>query len=35
MGKGGGYILEPGITAQDDIPLENILAMVDEAKKPV
>jgi len=31
MGKGGGYILEPGITLQDDVPLENILAMMEEA----
>jgi uroporphyrinogen decarboxylase len=33
MGKGGGYILEPGITIQGDIPLDNILAMIEEAKK--
>lgn len=33
MGKGGGYILEPGITIQGDISLENLLAMIEEAKK--
>jgi uroporphyrinogen decarboxylase len=35
MGAGGGYILEPGITIQDDVPLANILAMIDEARQPV
>jgi len=33
MGAGGGYILEPGITVQGDVPLENLLAMIDEAGK--
>ena len=33
MGKGGGYILEPGITIQADVPLENMVAMIDEAKR--
>jgi len=33
MAKGGGYILGPGITLQHDIPLENILAFVEAAKK--
>jgi len=33
MGAGGGYILEPGITVQADVPLENMLAMIDEARK--
>jgi uroporphyrinogen decarboxylase len=33
MGKGGGYILEPGITIQGDIPLKNLLAMFEEAQK--
>ena len=28
MGEGGGYILEPGITLQADIPLANILALI-------
>ena len=31
MGAGGGYILEPGITVQGDVPVENIAAMVEEA----
>ena len=31
MGAGGGYILEPGITLQADVPLENLTAMIDEA----
>lgn len=29
---GGGYILEPGITLQADLPLANLLAMIDEAR---
>ena len=33
MGRGGGYILEPGITIQADVPLENILAVI-EAMEP-
>jgi len=32
MGRGGGYILEPGITIQADVPLENLIAMIDEAR---
>jgi uroporphyrinogen decarboxylase len=32
MGKGGGYILEPGITLQADVPLDNLVAMIDEAR---
>ena len=32
MGRGGGYILEPGITLQADVPLENMVAMIDEAR---
>ena len=32
MGKGGGYILEPGITVQDDVPVENMLALIEEAR---
>ena len=32
MGKGGGYILEPGITIQADVPLDNLVAMIDEAR---
>jgi len=34
LGQGGGYILEPGITIQADVPAENIFAMVDEARTP-
>ncbi len=34
MGKGGGYILEPGITIQADVPVENMIAMIDEARIP-
>jgi uroporphyrinogen decarboxylase len=33
MGVGGGYILEPGITTQADVPLENMLAMIEEAQR--
>ena len=33
MGKDGGYILEPGITIQSDVPLDNIIAMIEEARK--
>ena len=33
MGKGGGYILEPGITILADVPQKNIVAMIDEAIK--
>lgn len=33
MGRGGGYILEPGITIQADVPLENMVAMIDEARQ--
>jgi uroporphyrinogen decarboxylase len=31
MGAGGGYVLEPGITIQDDVPLENMVVLVEEA----
>lgn len=34
MGDGGGYILEPGITVQADVPLPNIVAAIDEARCP-
>lgn len=33
MGKGGGYILEPGITIQADVPLDNVIAMIEESRK--
>jgi len=32
MGRHGGYILEPGITIQADVPLENMVAMIDAAR---
>jgi uroporphyrinogen decarboxylase len=32
MGRGGGYVLEPGITIQADVPLVNILALIDAAR---
>jgi uroporphyrinogen decarboxylase len=32
MGAGGGYILEPGITLQADVPLKNLVALIDEAR---
>ena len=34
MAKGGGYILEPGITIQEDVPRDNLIAMIDEARTP-
>jgi uroporphyrinogen decarboxylase len=33
MAKGGGYILEPGITVQADVPVENIVAMIEAARE--
>jgi len=33
MAEGGGYILEPGITLQDDVPVENMVAMIDAARE--
>jgi uroporphyrinogen decarboxylase len=33
MGKGGGYILGGSQALEDDISVQNILAMFDEAKK--
>ena len=30
MGRGAGYIIEPGITIQADVPLANVIAMIDE-----
>jgi uroporphyrinogen decarboxylase len=29
MAEGGGYILEPGITLQADVPLENVVALIE------
>jgi len=34
LGRDGGYILEPGITIQADVPLANMSAMIDEAMRP-
>jgi uroporphyrinogen decarboxylase len=31
MGRDGGFIIEPGITLQADIPISNCLAMIEEA----
>ncbi len=33
MGKGGGYILAPGITIQADVPLDNVIALIEESRK--
>ncbi len=33
MARGGGYILEPGITLQDDVPVENMVAMIETARE--
>jgi hypothetical protein len=33
MGRGGGYILEPGITVQADVPVENLLAAIEAARE--
>jgi uroporphyrinogen decarboxylase len=33
MGGDGGYILEPGITLQADVPADNLVAMIEEAIK--
>lgn len=34
MGRDGGYILEPGITLQVDVPRANLVALIDEARMP-
>ena len=33
MNEGGGYICSPDHTLLDDVPVENILALYDEAKR--
>jgi uroporphyrinogen decarboxylase len=33
LGAGGGYILAPSQSLQDDVPLENILAMIEVARE--
>jgi uroporphyrinogen decarboxylase len=32
LGSTGGFILEPGITIQADIPLSNLVAMIEQAR---
>jgi len=32
MARGGGYIAEPGITLQGDIPTPNLVAFVDAVR---
>ncbi|MGM0494892.1 MAG: hypothetical protein ACQER1_18305 [Armatimonadota bacterium] len=32
MGAGGGYVLAPAHCIQPDTPIENVLAMYDEAR---
>jgi uroporphyrinogen decarboxylase len=32
LGAGGGYILSPAQAIQDDVPLENCLALIEEAQ---
>jgi len=34
LGQDGGYILEPGITIQADVPVENVVAMIEAARAP-
>jgi uroporphyrinogen decarboxylase len=33
LGRGGGYILSPSHALEGDVPLENLLALIDEARK--
>jgi uroporphyrinogen decarboxylase len=33
LGEGGGYICGPDHTVRPEVPIENLLAMIDEAKK--
>jgi uroporphyrinogen decarboxylase len=33
LGEEGGYILEPGITLQDDVPQANLGALIDQARR--
>lgn len=32
MSRNGGYVLAPAQEIQDDVPIENILALIDVAK---
>jgi uroporphyrinogen decarboxylase len=34
LGRGGGYIMSNGITIQADVPLENMIAMIEQARVP-
>ena len=34
MGRGGGYILQPGNQLQPDVPLRNLVALIEEARRP-
>jgi uroporphyrinogen decarboxylase len=34
MGGDGGYILEPGITLQADVPTANLIALIEAARRP-
>ena len=33
LGRGGGYVVGNGITVQADVPLENMVAMIDEVRR--
>ena len=33
MSKGGGYIAAPAQAIQEDVPVKNILALMDELRK--
>jgi uroporphyrinogen decarboxylase len=33
MSRGGGYITEPGITLQADVPTENLVAVIEAARE--
>ena len=33
LGRGGGYVVGNGITVQADVPLENLVAMIDEGRR--
>lgn len=35
LGSGGGYILEPGITLQADVPAANLVALIEAARRPL
>jgi uroporphyrinogen-III decarboxylase len=33
LGRDGGYILSPSHALEGDVPLENLLALIDETRK--